>query len=89
VKARGLSNPDLAPHIKFVDMGGHGYAIVHVTTDAMETEFVCIPRPVERSNQPDGGALSYRVKTRTPLWKSGEAPQLEVKILDGDPRFSV
>ena len=27
-KARALSNPELAPHLSFVDMGGHGYAIV-------------------------------------------------------------
>jgi alkaline phosphatase D len=25
-RARSLSNPDLAPHLEFVDLGGHGYA---------------------------------------------------------------
>jgi len=88
-KARAASNPDLAPHVSFVDMGGHGYSVVHVTSDAMETEFVCIPRPIERSGQPDGGALLYRVKVRTPLWERGAAPKLKTHILEGDPRFSV
>jgi len=88
-KARALSNPDLSPHLSFVDMGGHGYSVVHATSEIIETEFVCIPRPLERSNQPDGGALRYRVKTRTGLWKNGEAPKLQVQILEGDPRFSV
>ena len=60
LEARALSNPDLSPHVSFVDMGGHGYSVVHVTSDAFETEFVCIPRPIERSDQADGGPLLYR-----------------------------
>ena len=84
-----MSNPDLAPHTSFVDMGGHGYSVVHVTSDAMETEFVCIPRPVERSGEPDGGALAYRVKVRAALWNKGAAPKLEMKVIEGDPKFSV
>jgi alkaline phosphatase D len=88
-KARALSNPDLSPHLSFIDMGGHGYSVVHATSDFFETEFVCIPRPVERSDRPDGGALSYRVRSRTALWKNGEAPRLEMHILEGDPKFSV
>ncbi len=27
-RALGLSNPQLAPHLEFVDLGGHGYAKV-------------------------------------------------------------
>ena len=42
-RARALSNPDLSPHVFFVDMGGHGYAVVHATSDGFEKEFVCIP----------------------------------------------
>jgi alkaline phosphatase D len=88
-KARTLSNPDLSPHLSFVDMGGHGYSVVLATSQFIETEFVCIPRPLERSDRPDGGALKYRVKFRTSLWKNGEAPKLEMQILEGDPKFSV
>ncbi len=88
-KARALSNRDLSPHLSFVDMGGHGYSVVHATSGFIETEFVCIPRPVERSDGPDGGPLRYRVTFRTGLWKDGEAPKLEMKILEGDPKFSV
>jgi alkaline phosphatase D len=89
VKARALSNPDLSPHLSFVDMGGHGYSVVHATSGFIETEFVCIPRPIERSDRPDGSALSYRVKFRTDLWRNGEAPKLQMQILEGDPKFSV
>ena len=88
-KAQALSNTDLSPHVSFVDMGGHGYAVVHAASSFFETEFVCIPRPVERSDRPDGGALSYRVKSRADLWKNGEAPRLQMQILEGDPKFSV
>jgi alkaline phosphatase D len=88
-KARALSNPDLSPHLSFVDMGGHGYAVVRADADALETEFVCIPRPLERSQTPDGGPLAYRVIHRAPLWKAGERPRLEQRVLEGDPKLSI
>jgi alkaline phosphatase D len=88
-QARRLSNPDLAPHLSFLDMGGHGYATVRVTGDAIESEFVCIPRPLERSENPDGGPLLYRVVHRAQLWKPGERPRLEQKVVEGDPALSL
>jgi alkaline phosphatase D len=75
--------------LKFVDMGGHGYSVVTVTNNALETEFVCVPRPLERSERADGGPLRYRIRSRSALVKKGEAPKLEVEILEGDPKFSV
>jgi len=88
-KARALSNPDLSPHVSFADMGGHGYSVVRVTSDSFEAEFVCIPRPLERSNRADGGPLLYRSKHRAKLWGSRETPRLESQIVEGDARFSV
>jgi len=88
-RARSLSNPDLAPHLEFVDLGGHGYAKVRLSADAMRTEFVCIPRPITRSEKPDGGPLRYRVLHTAPLWKSGERPQLRTSILEGDVGLSI
>jgi len=72
--ARALSNPDLAPHLEFIDLGGHGYAKVRLSGEEMRTEFVCIPRPITRSEKPDGGPLRYRVLHTATLWKSGERP---------------
>jgi alkaline phosphatase D len=88
-KARGATNAELSPHLSFVDMGGHGYTVVRADGETFETEFVCIPRPVERSSREDGGALAYRVVHSARLWKSGERPRLEQKIVEGEPRFSV
>jgi alkaline phosphatase D len=88
-KARALSNPDLSPHLSFVDMGGHGYSVVRVTSDMFETEFVCIPRPLERSEKPDGGPLLYRTRHRARLWRRGETPKLETLIVEGDPKVSI
>ena len=87
--ARKVSNPDLAPHLKFLDMGGHGYATVRITSDAVETEFVCIPRPVERNLSADGGPLRYRVSHRAKLWKAGEQPVVEQKVMEGKPELSL
>jgi len=88
-KARAASNPDNAPHLSFVDMGGHGYAVVKASREALETEFVCIQRPIERTSGNDGGPLRYRVAHRTPAWKKGERPTMEQKMLEGDAPFSV
>jgi alkaline phosphatase D len=87
--ARKLSNPDLAPHLSFVDMAGHGYAKVTVDARAMETEFVGMPRPLERSATPDGGPLVYRVTHRAPLWRKGQRPRLGQRVLEGDPKLSI
>ena len=86
--ARDQSNPQLSPHLKFLDLDGHGYATVRASSEALECEFVCIPRPIERSTQPDGGPLRYRVIHRTRLWKAGEAPQLEQTVVAGNPILS-
>jgi len=88
-KARAASNPSLSPHASFVDMGGHGYSVVRVTSSAFETEFVCIPRPLEPSDRADGGPLRYRVSFKTPLWEAGHTPKMEAQVMEGDPRFSI
>jgi alkaline phosphatase D len=88
-RARALSNRDLAPHLEFVDLGGHGYARVQLSADEMRTEFVCIPRPITRSERPDGGPLRYRVLLTAAPWKSGERPRLKTSVLEGDVGLSI
>jgi alkaline phosphatase D len=88
-KARAVSNPDLSPQLSFVDMGGHGYAVVRASATAFETEFVCIPRPLERSSGEDGGPLLYRARFHTSAWKKGESPQIKAQVMEGNPRFSI
>ncbi len=88
-RALALSNPQLAPHLEFVDLGGHGYAKVQLTGDKMRTEFVCIPRPISRSASPDGGPIRYRVVHVAKLWKPGERPRLEQQVLEGEVGLSI
>jgi hypothetical protein len=59
------------------DLGGHGYAVVRASAEDLQVELVCIPRPLERSDRPDGGPLAYRVTHRARLWTPGVAPRLE------------
>jgi alkaline phosphatase D len=70
-------------------MGGHGYATVRVDARTMVTEFVCIPRPIERSTRADGGPLRYRVRHEVALWKAGERPQMRQVVVEGDAGLSV
>lgn len=87
-KAKALSNPDNAPHVTFVDMGGHGYSVVRAATDALSVEFVCIARPIERSPDENGGPLRYRVTNTAMAWKAGETPKLAVRVDEGDASVS-
>lgn len=87
--AKRVSNPDNAPHLEFIDMGGHGYAVVTAGPEAVETEFVCIPRPITRSTADDGGPLRYRVAHRAERWKPGERPRLQQRIIEGEAPLSI
>ena len=88
-KARTLTNPDVAPHVDFVDMAGHGYSVVTAGPDAIDTEFVCIVRPIARATTPDGGPLRYRVSHQAKMWRPGSRPELEQRVLEGDAKLSV
>ncbi|MFT3806352.1 alkaline phosphatase D family protein [Arenimonas sp.] len=88
-KALAVRNPEMAPHLTFVDNGGHGYATVRCDAEKMVTEFVCIPRPVARAPGNDGGPLRYRLRLDIPLWKAGERPQMTQTVVEGDVGLSV
>jgi len=60
-------------------------AMVRATPDALDVEFVCIERPVERAAGNDGGPLAYRITHHVPRWAAGEEPTLERMDLEGVP----
>ena len=88
-RARSVSNPDVAPHLEFVDMAGHGYSVVTAGADAIEAEFVCIPRPVTRAKTSNGGPVRYRVVHRAARWAPGVSPLLTQRVIEGDPLTSI
>ncbi|MBI1406262.1 MAG: phosphodiesterase [Caulobacter sp.] len=88
-RARAARNPELAPHLRFVDHAGNGYATVRASAQELETEFVCIPVPLERSDSPDGGPLRYRVLHRVSRWEPGQRPLLRQEVLEGDPGLAI
>lgn len=88
-QARAARNPENAPHLKFMDQGGYGYSTVRASPDELETEFVCIPPPLERSETEDGGPLRYRVVHRVPLWAPHQRPEMRQEIVEGDVGTSI
>jgi hypothetical protein len=92
-KARALSNPDLSPHLSFVDVGGHGYATVRVTPDVLESEFVCIDRPIARSTTPTAARSGIASCTApgsgseesTRSWSSGCSRARRIYRFDDEP----
>jgi alkaline phosphatase D len=62
------SNAEVAPHLSFVDL---------------EVEFLCNPRPIERSDREDGGPLVYRIAHKVKLWRPGTSPRVERTTQEG------
>lgn len=88
-QARAVGNPELSPHLEFLDYAGHGYTTVRASPLELEAEFVCIPIPLERSETEDGGPLRYRVVHRVPLWEAGQRPEMRQEVLEGDPGLAI
>jgi alkaline phosphatase D len=86
-QALAARNPDVAPHLSFLDVGGHGYSIVRADAAQLQVEFVCVPRPIKSSGRPDGGPIAYRVSHRLPLWKAGTSPRMDRTRFEGTPPF--
>jgi alkaline phosphatase D len=86
-KALQASNPDVAPNLSFLDTSAHGYAIVRATAADLEVEFICIPRPHQRSETDDGGPLSYRVTHRVKRWTTNARPRVERIRAEGSLRL--
>jgi alkaline phosphatase D len=78
------SNAEVAPHLSFVDLGGHGYATVRASAARLDVEFVCVPRPIENNESEDGGPLAYRVTHRVEMWKAGARPRIERVAQEGE-----
>jgi alkaline phosphatase D len=78
------ANPEVAPNLDFVDVGGHGYVLITAHEASLEAELVCIPRPIQPAGSPDGGALRYRVKYRAMIWRAGEKPALDRTATQGE-----
>jgi alkaline phosphatase D len=71
-RALAESNPEVAPHLSFLDLGGHGYAVVAASAQALDVEFVCVARPIERNDE-----LAYRITHRVERWHPGEKPRVQ------------
>jgi alkaline phosphatase D len=84
LKALDARNREAAPHLSFMDAGGHGYSVVRASGEEIQVEFVCIVRPVERSDRADGGPLAYRVSHRVKRWARNTAPRLERTLIEGN-----
>jgi len=83
-KARAATNPDVAPHLEFVDMAGHGYAVVSAGSDAIDTEFICIVRPIARRRPPTAVRCVTVYRIGRGCWQPGTPPKLEQRVLEGD-----
>ena len=54
-----------------------------------EPPYVAVIFASQRSATDDGGPLRYRVVHRAALWRAGERPRLETRVVEGDPGLSL
>lgn len=71
-QAQAARNSEVAPHLAFADLDGHGYALALADEHALEVEFVALPPPLT----PDDPEPLYRVTHRVESWRAGESPVL-------------
>lgn len=85
--ALARSNPELAPHLPFIDTAHHGYATVEVGAERLTTEFVAMEAPLEPYTDEGGPPVVYRLEHRVDAWPSGDAPHLRRRLVAGTPPF--
>lgn len=72
-------NPDVAPHLSFADMAGHGYAVVRAGSEALDVEFVAMPAPIGKGDD----VVLYRITHRLETWHRGERPRIRRAAAEG------
>jgi alkaline phosphatase D len=84
-KAHAVRNPELAPHLAFVDVGGHGYA-TGPRRRQHDGDRVRLHPAADRAQRRRGwlDRCAYRVRNEVPLWRAGERPQMRTTIVEGD-----
>ena len=88
-RALALSNPQLAPH------SSSSTSAATATQRCASPAMRCEPSssasrgPINRSPEPDGGPLRYRVAHTAKLWGPGDRPHLEQKVLEGNVGLSI
>jgi alkaline phosphatase D len=82
-QALAEANRELAPQLSFIDVSAHGYAVVRAHTTHLDVEFVCIPRPLQRSESKDGGPVTYRITHRVERWDAKAHPVIKRTKVEG------
>ncbi len=72
-------------------MGGHGYSIVRVASDELETEFVCIPSSARTQRTAGRWPAGLSRKNIAPACgqKGETAKTKDQSLIEGNPKFSL
>jgi len=84
-KKHASFQPGCITALSFVDMGGHGYSVVHAASDRLENGLHLPAASHHPQDQPDGGPILYRVRHAAKLWRKHERPKSRA---EGDRRQS-
>ena len=83
------SDPDVNPHIHYVDTDAHGFFVARITTERCDVQYVSVFEPVNPAKQPESG-VRRRVNFHVDAWSEGDAPRIRVGKVEGEePLFGL
>ena len=89
-RPRRASNPDLAPHLYFLDMGGHGYATLRLSATEAEYRVRLHPPAPRRSSRARTAARSATASPTAPASGApARRPGWSSSVIEGDPGLSI
>ncbi len=83
VAARSLTNPDNAPHLEFIDMGGHGYAVVTAKAEGLADRVRLHPASHQSSPEPRWRTLALSRHPHRSTVARRRAPQARAALHRG------
>ena len=84
--AASMRDPDVNPHLKYVDSDAHGYFVARMDNSACKVEFVSVFEPT-KLQPPDEAPVRRRVRFVVDKTSNGEEPDVVYMGTEGEPPF--
>ena len=88
-RARRCRTPTLAPHLEFVDMGGHGYATVRLTGDECGPSSSASRGRSRAASAPTAGRCAIASSHSAKLWRQASGRSSRSKCSKAIPGLSI
>ncbi len=84
--ALALADDEVNPHLAYADCDAYGYYRISFLDDALRTEYVVLPEPVENMLVSESAARR-RVHFEVQVWQPGDEPEVRLAATNGESPF--